>query len=242
MCRRRPPACCKAILAGEGETVAVGAAVAVIETRRPAAPAASAAPRRRRPSRASHDGRTGGHFKSTHAPQLVSFRRDAAPRRRRRASMPPRRLPPAASVERASPRDVASAQSVVFTRRARRRARGGCRSAADEPAGSGRGGRITKRDVARFLAEGGATRHAPTARDGGQRARTPAAGRRRSFSIGHRRRPGRADVAGAQADRAAHAWSVRISPHATAQTEGDMSAVAAVLEARDAFRAATARR
>ena len=34
-------------------------------------------------------------------------------------------------------------------------------------------------------------------------------------------------------------WSVRISPHATAQAEADMSAIVALLERREAFRAAT---
>src|SRR5580765_5105336 len=68
-----------AILVAEGETVTVGTAVALIETDTAVsvAPVASAPAPPPTPAAATPTTEeSGGHFKSSHAPQLVSFRRD----------------------------------------------------------------------------------------------------------------------------------------------------------------------
>ncbi len=70
------------ILASEGETVAVGASVAIIELRedRAATTVGAQSPSETVATQSAAAGQEepGGHFKSTHAPQLVSFRREGA--------------------------------------------------------------------------------------------------------------------------------------------------------------------
>jgi 2-oxoglutarate dehydrogenase E2 component (dihydrolipoamide succinyltransferase) len=102
-------------------------------------------------------------------------------------------------------------------------------------AGSGRGGRITKRDVRQFLESGG--REGVVAVRAGKVTRA-AAGPPPEYLY----RPTEADriapMSPVRKRIARHMrWSVRISPHATAQSEVDMSAVSSVLERREAFRA-----
>ena len=120
----------KAILAAEGETVAVGMAVALIETEAPAGTGPSAAPPVQAPVAASSTEESGGHFKSSHAPQLVSFRRersgDTAPPSLLR--MRPRRhwRPPCPSSARRAPRRIRQinrSHQRCWTRRVERRCR-----------------------------------------------------------------------------------------------------------------------
>lgn len=228
------------ILAQEGETVAVGTAVAIIRTAgAPVGVAVAAAP----PAAAERAAveapapEAGGHFKSTHKPQLVSFRRDgtapvappqpAAPRAVR--STPP---PPASQETRGStfsPAVLGDAQRAGLSL-----------GQLTSIAGSGRGGRITKRDVQRFLESGGAAAAALPATVAAATSSAPraSAGPPPEFIY----RPTPADrlqpMSTVRKRIARHMkWSARISPHATAQSEIDMSAVVAVLSGRDAFRA-----
>ena len=177
-----------AILVNEGETVTVGTAVALIETDAAAstAPAASAppvsapatAPASAAPAAAAEE--SGGHFKSSHAPQLVSFRRDrgneraTAPEPTRAAASTPAAAPAPAHRQPsagAHPRNRAFSPAVLDeARRA-----GVPLDRLTTLHGTGRGGRISKRDVARFLAEqGGAVR--PMATAGASPSTRPAPG------------------------------------------------------------------
>ncbi len=111
------------ILASEGETVGVGVAVAMIETDelkrpRPRRWRATSAVQVRPPSPRRPE-EPGGHFKSTHAPQLVSFRREGGPS----TSRPPRPRQSRASVLAAPcPPPRRPPEPLVFAGRARRRA------------------------------------------------------------------------------------------------------------------------
>jgi pyruvate dehydrogenase E2 component (dihydrolipoamide acetyltransferase) len=211
------------ILANEGETVDVGAAVAIIETEdvrgvaeiaaqaaAPAAPARVAAAATEEP---------GGHFKSTHAPQLVAFRRgngaSASVRAQSHAMAPANRTFTAAVLGDAQRAGLSLGQLTRMT-------------------GTGRGGRVTKRDVQRFVDEGGvAAAGVPvTARPDSGRTGPPP-------EFLYRPGPGdRSETMSPVRKRIARhmRWSVRISPHASAQSEADMSAVAALMEQREAFR------
>jgi pyruvate dehydrogenase E2 component (dihydrolipoamide acetyltransferase) len=231
------------ILAREGETVAVGEPVALIETHPTEAaasgPTAGVASATAPPSLATAGEEPGGHFKSTHAPQLVSFRRDrdtaaadaddelhggaplAASSLLRgtgaTASHPPNRSFSPAVLGDSQRAGLSLHQLTSIT-------------------GSGRGGRITKRDVHQFLKSGG--RDAAAAVPPGSRVARPAAGPPLEYLY----RPTESDrvepMSPVRKRIARHMrWSVRISPHATAQSEVDMSAVSAVLERREAFRA-----
>jgi pyruvate dehydrogenase E2 component (dihydrolipoamide acetyltransferase) len=204
------------ILAREGETVSIGVAVAIIEREGGSAYAATAAP----PAAATvHEpGSTeepGGHFKSTHATQLVSFRREPAPTPQVTAR----------SNRSFSPAVLSHAQ------------RGGLSLAQlTRMSGSGRGGRITKRDVQRFLESGGAEL-SPTAAPRTGTAARQTGGPPPEFV----HRPGAGDrvepMSTVRKRIARHMrWSVRISPHASAQSEADMSAVSRVMARRDDFR------
>jgi pyruvate dehydrogenase E2 component (dihydrolipoamide acetyltransferase) len=204
------------ILAQEGETVSIGVAVAIIEREGESTSSTTAAP----PAAASvHEpGSTeepGGHFKSTHATQLVSFRREPAPTPQVTAR----------SNRTFSPAVLSHAQ------------RGGLSLAQlTRMSGSGRGGRLTKRDVQRFLESGGAELSA-TAAPRTKSAARQAGGPPPEFV----HRPGAGDrvepMSTVRKRIARHMrWSVRISPHASAQTEADMSAVSSVMARRDEFR------
>lgn len=225
----------KSILAAEGETVHVGAPVAVIE---PDAADRQAAPDAATPATEE----SGGHFKSSHAPQLVSFRREgasasasapstatAAPRR---AILERPRGSPAAPANRSySPAVLGAAQHA-----------GVSLGRLTTMPGSGRGGRVTKRDVQRFIEEAG-------------REAFPAAPVRTASDVTPSReaeapqeyvyRPGpddRLEPMSPVRRKIAHhmRWSVQISPHATAQGEVDMSAITMLLErGRDVFRERT---
>jgi pyruvate dehydrogenase E2 component (dihydrolipoamide acetyltransferase) len=218
------------ILASEGETVAVGAAVAIIETHTAGAAASvdagsDAAATGPASANTATTEEPSGHFKSTHAPQLVSFRRAAVPPPVTSAGRPVASTtthPPNRSF---SPAVLSNAQREGLSLRQ-----------LTSIAGSGRGGRVTKRDVQRFLESGGresALSVAPV-----ERASRQASGPPPEYLY----RPTNADrvepMSPVRKRIARHMrWSVRISPHATAQGEVDMSAVTAVLEHREAFRA-----
>ena len=209
------------ILAREGETVSIGVAVAIIEREGTANAAAAAEP----PAAAtvpapSTTEESGGHFKSTHATQLVSFRR-----------------PPGGGT---------SAKPTVVQNRTFSPAvlgegqRGGVPLAQlTGMVGSGRGGRVTKRDVQRFLESAAANVHVP----GPSRHPTVPASRQSSgppAEFVYRPADGdRAEPMSTVRKRIARhmRWSVRISPHASAQSEADMSEVTAVMTGRDDFRA-----
>jgi 2-oxoglutarate dehydrogenase E2 component (dihydrolipoamide succinyltransferase) len=229
----------KAILAREGDTVHVGAPVALIEpegAERAAAPApvAAAAPASVAPTEDP-----GGHFKSSHAPQLVSFRRD------RGSTGGPATTPVPRPVAAERPR----ARSPVPANRSYSPAVLGAAQRAGVPLdglttmhGSGRGGRLTKRDVQRFIDSGGATA-AP--RSAERAAGDSAVVGEFDAPAEYRYRPSPADrlepMSPVRRKSAHHmAWSVRISPHATAQAEVDMSAIAQLLEGgRESFRERT---
>lgn len=213
----------KRVLVGEGQTVAVGAPVAEIEPDREAAA---------EPAPAAATEEPGGHFKSSHAPQLVSFRRG-----RTTAEGEPAEPRPAAPRRTASPplRDA----GVVPGDRSYSPAVLGLAQRGGVPLeqltrlqGSGRGGRLTKRDVQRFLESGGAVpARAPD-------VAAPAAAIDVPREYVYRPRPGdRLEPMSPVRRKIAHHmhWSVRISPHATAQSEIDMSVVSARLAGRDAF-------
>jgi len=231
------------ILAREGETVAVGEPVALIETHPVAAgatsgPAAGALPASAPPSVATPGEEPGGHFKSTHAPQLVSFRRD----RGTAAAADTERPGGAPGAAGSALRGTAATGSHPPNRSFSPAVLGDSQRAGlslpqlTSIAGSGRGGRITKRDVHQFLQSGG--RDATAAVLPGSKVARPAAGPPPEYLY----RPTEADriepMSPVRKRIARHMrWSVRISPHATAQSEVDMSAVSAVLERREAFRA-----
>lgn len=217
------------VLVSEGQTVAVGAPVAEIALEREAgaeaAPQAATAP-------AAVPEDAGGHFKSAHAPQLVAFRRGrgpgdgGAPAVRPAApgqsgTRPPRGAPPAPANRSYSPAVLGLAQQ-----------RGVPLEQLTRLQGSGRGGRLTKRDVQRFL-ESGEPR---LSRAQEPAAAAPAGEVPREYL--YRPRPGdRLEPMSPVRRKIAHHmhWSVRISPHATAQSEIDMSVVAARLARREAF-------
>jgi pyruvate dehydrogenase E2 component (dihydrolipoamide acetyltransferase) len=229
----------KQILASEGETVHVGSPVAVIEPDQAEHRAATAP--QAMPAAAPLAEDSGGHFKSSHAPQLVSFRRErgggaaaaasatAAPRR---ASPDRLRVLPAVPADRSySPAVLDAAQ------------RGGVAlGRLTTLQGSGRGGRVTKRDVQRFIEE--AAQDAPAVTTA-RAAADAAAIRGLEVPAEYVYRPGPADRVEPMSPvrrKIAHhmRWSVQISPHATAQGDVDMSAISALLErGRDAFRERT---
>src|SRR5439155_23419516 len=140
-----------------------------------------------------------GHFKSAHAPQLVSFRR----------------APPAGTAP-----DPASSAPRSYSPAVLAAARAGSVpiDALTAMRGSGRGGRITKADVARFLQAGGASSRAPA-------PLAPQAGTS-EVPAEYRYRPVDADRVVPMSPirrKIAHhmTWSVRINPRATALAEGD---------------------
>ena len=199
------------ILVQEGQTVAVGETVALLETAEAAVMAHSdatdqpAAPADAPPGDESRPKEPAGHFASSHAPQLVSFRR-AAP-----ASPDPER--PQRSF---SP-------AVLDTAR-----RGGVTlEALTNLEGSGRGGRITKSDVERFLRERGSAPMLVAPAAGTPKVADPPAEYLYRPSPGDRRQP----MSPVRRKIAHHmSASVRISPHATAENEVDMSVAASHLE------------
>jgi 2-oxoglutarate dehydrogenase E2 component (dihydrolipoamide succinyltransferase) len=231
------------ILAREGETIAVGASVAIIETDQeqtvaPVDAPSSSATAVAAQSAAAASQEPGGHFKSTHAPQLVSFRRQPGPGAAARPAVSRETAPAPAA---ASIRSVAASGAHPPNRSFSPAVLGDAQRAGLSLAqltrisGSGRGGRITKRDVQRFLDAGPHQPQIAPAQHGSR----PVAGPPAEFLY----RPAAGDrvvtMSPVRKRIARHMrWSVRISPHATAQGEVDMSAVSGVLQHRDAFRAA----
>ncbi len=212
----------KSIFVAEGQTVAVGARVAVIDdgaaaaTRQepPASPSTSAPAAEQRPEE------PGAHFKNAHAPQLVSFRRAAA------GSIPSPGTQPIRSKAAA---DATFSPAVLDAARQSRVSL----ATLTTMAGSGRGGRVTKADVLRFIASGGSAEHRPLSdADSTPPSTVPAA---------YIYRPSADDqvvpMSPARRKIADHmSWSVRISPHATAFADCDMTAAVDYLQrGRDAF-------
>jgi pyruvate dehydrogenase E2 component (dihydrolipoamide acetyltransferase) len=217
----------ESILVQEGQTIDVGARVAVIDdgvdvATKPSAPvAASNADRVEEPA---------GHFKSAHAAQLVSFRRSNtggasaggasafanASADRKAPSLPERDATPQERSRSFSPAVLGAARQGGVTL-----------DALTSMSGSGRGGRVTKADVARFIASGGAAVRAPAGKDAAPRE--------------YLYRPSSDDritpMSAVRRKIADHmTWSARISPHATAFAECDMTgAVALVRRERDTF-------
>jgi 2-oxoglutarate dehydrogenase E2 component (dihydrolipoamide succinyltransferase) len=247
------------VLANEGDTIAVGETVAMIETASSltstanvgAVPPAASAVAEQPASAGASKEEPGGHFRSTHAPQLVSFRRG----REGATSVPgPTSVPGSTAVPAVTsvPSRPTSVPGTLGARATSVPKQGASRSfspavLADAQraglslgqltgiAGSGREGRITKRDVQRFLESG--------QRDTGVSALPtrsvagPSAGPPPEFvyrpADGDRLQP----MSPVRKRIARHMrWSVRISPHASAQSEVDMSAVSSAMERRDAFR------
>jgi 2-oxoglutarate dehydrogenase E2 component (dihydrolipoamide succinyltransferase) len=217
------------ILADEGQTVPIGVSVAIIETDERAAvtgSVAAAVPAALAPHAPTTADEPGGHFKSTHAPQLVSFRRGDAGAAGVPAPATPAAAPalvPAVAPVAGSPNRSFSPAVLGDAQRA-----GLSLGQLTSVAGSGRGGRITKRDVRRFLESGGAEFAVPLApqKTGPppEFIYRPAEGDRVETMSPVRRRIARHMK-----------WSVKISPHASAQSEADMSGVSAMMEQRDAF-------
>lgn len=233
------------ILVQEGETVAVGAAVATIDEVGATAPApktgaadppASVAPLSRESAAVAVSAATAapattepepasGHFKSSHAPQTVSFRRGGAAPTASPVAPPNRSYSPA--VLGAARAGGVPLETITSLR------------------GSGRGGRLTKRDVARFLeAGGGRTAGAPAAAlAGGAPVQAPARADLDAMPPEYRYRPVEGDVVTPMSvvrKRIAHhmAWSTRISPHASAFVECDVTnVVTLVKQVREAFNA-----
>jgi pyruvate dehydrogenase E2 component (dihydrolipoamide acetyltransferase) len=191
------------IVVAEGQTVAVGARVAVVDDGA------------EQPQRVEEPA---GHFKSAHAAQLVSFRREL------------KAGGGAASPSSFTPGARALSPAVLESAR-----RGGVPlHTLTSLSGSGRGGRVTKADVARFIESGGA-RGAPSS--------PPPAGRAGEVPPEYLYRPAPGDqvmpMSPVRRKIADHmSWSVRISAHASAFADCDMTrAVDLVRREREAFAA-----
>jgi pyruvate dehydrogenase E2 component (dihydrolipoamide acetyltransferase) len=224
------------ILVQEGQTVAVGEPVALLQSVDQVTPAATpptpeesrgdspaAPPTAAAPPKANEPA---GHFASTHTPQLVSFRREstepATPKRLREGGpATPER------VREGGTKPVATSRSFSPTVLDTARRGGVALDALTALKGSGRGGRITKGDVERFIASRGTSAPASV------RA-TPSSG---AIDVPpeylYHPRPDDRRVAMSPVRRriAQHmTWSVRLSPHATAEAEVDMTAAARTIE------------
>jgi 2-oxoglutarate dehydrogenase E2 component (dihydrolipoamide succinyltransferase) len=203
------------ILVREGQTVAVGARVAVIDDGVSVTSPEPAAAAHAKAEQAGRADEPAGHFTNAHAPRLVSFRRDPGQE--------------AAAIETASNSRTFSPAVLESAQRG-----GMSLQALTSLSGSGRGGRVTKADVARFVESGGASRGTVSnviARE------APAIPREYLY------RPSPDDqvipMSPVRRKIADHmSWSVRISPHASAFAECDMTAtMALVRRERDAFTA-----
>ncbi len=186
------------ILVAVGERVAVGTPVALLDDGSAAvdAPPLATTP----PAAAGSTGAAEGHFRQARPPQVVSFHK-------------PRPDSPGATPEQAarswSPSVLALSQQA-----------GVPLGTLTSLTGSGRGGRITKRDVERFLERDGA---APAAAPQPLDDVAPA-------EFLYRPQDGDRIVPMSPVRRAIArhmSWSVRISPHSTAFAECDMSRITA---------------
>ena len=197
------------IVAAEGQTVAIGAVLAWIETEAPAA----AEPVTREPSPASvPDPAT--HFKNPAGDGTIVVRRRVAS-----AAEP---LPATRSY---SPAVLGAAQrgEVPLEK-------------LTQLQGSGRGGRVTKRDVEQFVQSGAGAQPQQAPPTGGADIEPPP-------DLLYR--PGPRDrivpMSPIQKQTARHvAWSVRISPHVTSFAECDLSRAAEwIARSRESFKADT---
>jgi pyruvate dehydrogenase E2 component (dihydrolipoamide acetyltransferase) len=212
------------LLVQEGQTVSVGQPMAVIETAEGAA-APRAADAARAETAASSD--SAGHFKSSHAPQLVSFRRaDATEERDREKGQrrPGTQAAPAIGESAIRGRtyspavlELAGRHRVPF-------------EALTRVQGSGRGGRLTKKDLQRFLDSGGGPSDAGTA---AQSTRDSLPSIPPEYLYHPKPEDQRAPFSPVRRRIAHHmSWSVRISPHATAFGEIDMATATRSLQQR----------
>jgi pyruvate dehydrogenase E2 component (dihydrolipoamide acetyltransferase) len=226
------------VLADVGQTVAVGAIVARVEADAPAqrqtsGPADAPAVVEAAANVTTAAPEPGGHFKSSHAPQLVSFRqgRQAAPAARTPvAAVAPVTLASAAS----SAIGFAPISGRTFTPMVLESARQAGLSFQTLTAmqGSGRGGRVTKRDIERYIASP-ARAQAPTAAASARPA-SVAPQTDEHVPLEYLYRPTDEDRIVDMSPvrrRIAHhmTWSTRISPHASAFAECDMSRASAVV-------------
>jgi pyruvate/2-oxoglutarate dehydrogenase complex dihydrolipoamide acyltransferase (E2) component len=199
------------ILVPEGRTVAVGERVAVIDDGvavKSAEPAGAAHANADQAGRAEE---SAGHFRNAHAPQLVSFRRNPAH---------PAATPTASHSRTFSPAVLGSVGRA-----------GVSLQALTSLTGSGRGGRVTKADVARLIESRGVAPGPVSNVSPGAAPEIP-----REYLY----RPSPDDqvipMSPVRRKIADHmSWSVRISPHASAFAECDMTAtLALVRRERDA--------
>ncbi len=199
------------ILVPEGQTVQVGTAVALVEPSEPQAAGITAEGSTTGPS-----DEPGGHFKATHPPQLVSFRsraHDSAPATGQGSAVSERvEAPPAERPYSPAVLDAARRGGVPL-------------EALTTLPGSGRGGRLTKRDVAAFLSGRGGRVEGPAG--GHPPAQSPPPEYFYRLAPGDRRVP-MSVVRRRIADHMT--WSVRISPQATAFAECDVSAATTLIE------------
>jgi 2-oxoglutarate dehydrogenase E2 component (dihydrolipoamide succinyltransferase) len=206
------------ILVTKGQTVAVGVPVAVVAetsaaggTQAGAGESAAAVPEVQPVEAAPDEPEPHGHFKANHAPRLLTLGDHRA------TGNPVTHLPPHESF---SPAVLDAAR------------RGGLSLATlTEMQGSGRGGRVTKRDVDRYL-QCGPPPSVPVSPRHGESEQAPP-------EYAYRPTPDDRIVPMSIVRRkiADHmAWSVRISPHASAFTDCDMARAAALIQSdRDRF-------
>lgn len=204
------------ILVAAGETVTVGTTVATVIGVGSDAEAGSDS---QDPSSAPSVDEPAGHFKTSQPSQLVSFRQTDG----RSVPAPSGAgAPPPAMPGGPVPANRSYSPAVLET------ARRGAAALGDLTTipGSGRGGRLTKRDVERYLRDG-----SPGVTPDGRvtaRESTPPEYLYRP-AVGDQRVP----MSPVRRTIAHHmSWSTRISPHATAFAECDMSTCAEILEQR----------
>jgi pyruvate dehydrogenase E2 component (dihydrolipoamide acetyltransferase) len=220
------------ILVPEGDTIAVGGRVAVIDDG--AGEAKTEEP--------------GGHFKNAHAPQLVSFRR-VAPAGSKDPPLQEEERPDRGTRSGGSshpPGVVAEGRGRSFSPAVLGLARGGGVSlqALTSMRGSGRGGRVTKADVARLVASeeaAGVGRQESEVRHRPFEFQPATPDSRLPTPAEYVYRPSPDDrvvpMSPVRKKIADHmTWSMRVSPHVTAFAECDMTAaVDLVRREREAF-------
>ena len=204
------------ILVQEGETVEVGATVARVAGAGEAtttgasagAPPSKALPATPVEKTAFQGGAPGGHFRATQPPQVVSFRRGSAP-----------------AAGAAGQASASSFSPAVLDTAGRAGMSLGTLTGLQ---GSGRGGRVTKRDVERYLREhgpGGGPDSAAASVPGGDPAPP------REYLYQPKSGDERVAMSTVRKKIAHHmTWSTRISPHATAIAECDMSRAADLVD------------
>ena len=202
----------KTILVAEGETVDVGATVAEVEVADSDA-AVEAAQSDALPSNTSHadtdsnegDVNASGHFRNKQPVELVSFKRTQRTAGVSASSETDRSFSPAVL-------ELARRENVTLE------------TLSDIP-GSGRGGRLTKRDVEQYLKN-----HADDS-TGPMISRDSLASPPAEYIYQPKPEDERVPMTPVRRKIADHmSWSTKISPHATAMSECDMSQVKALIE------------